>query len=311
MRVVDEPMETLHLYVVPENQLPPNGDHLAIFMMIFCSLFLIGIIVLSLLVPAPDHNVDFPLAIQGYSLPPVSKTVKITTIATGKQYVPSTPATGMITFYNGAIYRQIIPINTILKGADGVSVITDAQATIPPAEQTIPPTYGQTSVPAHAVAPGSLGNIQAGDINEACCVTSVIAQNASFHGGRDAYTYTYLSDKDVKNTTAPLLPTLQVQTLSMLPNPQLNPTCTTITTSSPAIGKETVKAVLSITEKCKALSFSVSSAKYRISLYSRKHFGTGTLTHVQFSIVGVKNMVITLFVTAQWNPVVVHHVIVK
>ena len=88
MRVVDEPMETLHLYVVPENQLPPNGDHLAIFMMIFCSLFLIGIIVLSVLAPAPDHNVEFPLAIEGYSLPPVSKTVKITTIATGKQYVP-------------------------------------------------------------------------------------------------------------------------------------------------------------------------------------------------------------------------------
>ena len=154
MRVVDEPMETLHLYVVPENQLPPNGDHLAIFMMIFCSLFLIGIIVLSVLVPAPDHNVEFPLAIEGYSLPPVTKTVKITTIATGKQYVLSTTATGMITFYNGAIYTQIIPINTILKGADGVPVITDAQATIPPAEQTIPPTYGQTSVPAHAVAPG-------------------------------------------------------------------------------------------------------------------------------------------------------------
>ena len=306
MRVVDEPMETLHLYVVPENQLPPNGDHLAIFMMIFCSLFLIGIIVLSVLVPAPDHNVEFPLAIEGYSLPPVSKTVKITTIATGKQYVPPTTATGMITFYNGAIYTQIIPINTILKGADGVSVITDAQATIPPAEQTIPPTYGQTSVPAHAVAPGSLGNIQAGDINEACCVTSVIAQNASFHGGRDAYTSTYLSDKDVKNTTAPLLPTLQVQTLSMLPNPQLNPTCTTTTTSSPGVGKETTNAVLRITETCKAFSYTIASVKDAISVYSR-HFGTGTLTHVQFSVVGItvkKRVAISLFVTAKWNPIV-------
>ena len=256
MRVVDEPMETLHLYVVPENQLPPNGDHLAIFMMIFCSLFLIGIIVLSVLVPAPDHNVEFPLAIEGYSLPPVSKTVKITTIATGKQYVP---------------------------------------------------TYGQTSVPAHAVAPGSLGNIQAGDINEACCVTSVIAQNASFHGGRDAYTYTYLSDKDVKNTTAPLLPTLQVQTLSMLPNPQLNPTCTTITTSSPGVGKETTNAVLRITETCKAFSYTIASVKDAISVYSR-HFGTGTLTHVQFSVVGItvkKRVAISLFVTAKWNPIVV------
>lgn len=188
--------------------------------------------------------------------------------------------------------------------------MTDEQAVIPPAVQTTPPTYGQVSVAAHALISGEVGNIQAGDINEACCVTSVIAQNTLFHGGRDAYTYTYLSDQDVKNTTAPLLPTLRLQTLSTLPNPQLNPTCTTVATSTPSVGKETLNAVLRITETCKALSYTVSSVKDAISLYS-EHFGTGTLTHVQFSIVGVKEVVITLFVTAQWNPIIVRHFVVK
>jgi hypothetical protein len=311
MRVVDEePMETLHLYVVPEDQLPPKRDYLAIFMVNFCFIVLIGIIAISILAPSPDHEVSFSLVIQGYSLAPVTKTIKVTAIATGKQYVPATTATGMITFYNGAIYSQIIPFGTVLKGADGIKVVTDEQAVIPPAVQTTPPTYGQVSVAAHALISGVVGNIQAGDINEACCVTSVIAQNTLFHGGRDAYTYTYLSDQDVKNTTAPLLPTLRLQTLSTLPNPQLNPTCTTVTTSTPSVGKETLNAVLRITETCKALSYTVSSVKGAISLYS-KHFGTGTLTHVQFSIVGVKEVVITLFVTAHWNPIIVRHFVFK
>jgi len=311
MRVVDEePMETLHLYVVPEDELPPKRDYLAIFTVILCLLVLISILAISILAPSPDHEVSFSLVIQGYTLAPVTRTIRVTAIATGKQYVPATTATGTITFYNGAIYSQIIPFGTVLKGADGIKVVTDEQAVIPPAAQTTPPTYGHVNVAAHALSSGKVGNIQVGDINEACCVTSVIAQNTLFHGGRDAYTYTYLSDQDVKNKTASLLPALQAQTLLTLPNPQLNPTCTTVTTSTPGVGKKTVNAVLRITETCKALSYSVSSAKEAISLYS-KHFGTGTLTHVQFSIVGVKNVVITLFVTAQWNPVSVRHFIFK
>jgi Baseplate J-like protein len=314
MRVLDqEPMETLHLYVVPEDQLPPKRDYFALCMVIFCSLFLIGIIALSLLAPSPNHEVSFSLAIQGYALAPVSKTVKVTAIATGRQHIAATTATGTITFYNGAIYTQIIPFGTVLKGSDGIAIITDEQAVIPAAQQTTPPTYGQVSVSAHALTQGIVGNIRAGDINEACCVTSVIAQNASFHGGRDASTYTYLSDQDVQNTTAPLLPMFQVQTLSLLPRPQLNPTCTTTTTSTPTIGKETTSAVLRITETCKAFSYAVTSVKEAVSIYS-KHFGRGTLTHVQFSIVGVtekKGVVISLYVIATWNPIVVRHFVAK
>jgi hypothetical protein len=312
MRVVDEePIETLHLYVVPEDQLPPKRDYFSIFMVISSLLILICILAITVLTPSPDHDVSFSLAIQGYALAPVSRTIKVTAIATGKQYVPATTATGTITFYNGAIYAQVIPFDTVLIGADGIKVVTDEQAVIPPAAQTTPPAYGRVSVSANALTSGKAGDIQAGDINEACCVTSVIAQNASFHGGRDAYTYTYLSGQDVQHIAVPLLPALQAQTLSTLPHPQLNTTCTTVTTSTPGIGKETVKAVLNITETCKALTFSVSSAKDRIRLYSRRHFGNGTLTHVQFNIVGVKAMVITLFVTAQWNPVIVRHFAVK
>jgi len=308
MRVIDEePMETLHLYIVPEDQLPPKRDYFAIFMIIFCSLFLIGIIALSLLAPSPNQDVSFSLSIQDFHLAPVSKTITVSVTATGQGHIPASTATGTITFYNGAIYTQIIPFGTMLKGSDGIAVITDEQAVIPPAAQSIPPTYGYTSVTAHAVTAGASGNIQEGEINMACCVTSVIAQNPySFTGGRNARDFTYLTQEDVTNAQAPLLPTLQAETLSMLSYPQLNPLCTTATISSPSVGKETMSAVLRITEICSAFSYSLTSVKDAISTYSRR-FGTGKLTHVQFSVVGIKGVVITLFVTAQWEPVVMHH----
>src|SRR6266567_7073733 len=150
MRVVDEePMETLHLYVVPEDQLPPKREYLTIFTVIFSLIVLAGILAISIFAPSPDHEVSFSLVIQGYALAPVSRTVKVTAIATGRQYVPATTATGTITFYNGAIYAQIIPFGTVLKGSDGIQVVTDEQAVIPPAAQTTPPTYGQVRVSAH------------------------------------------------------------------------------------------------------------------------------------------------------------------
>jgi Baseplate J-like protein len=301
--VDDQPMETLHLYVVPENQLPRKRDYLTICMISFCSLLFFSIIAISLF-PSKPQEVTYSVHVQGFSLAPMRKTVHTTVIATGKQYVPATTASGTITFYNGAIYSQIIPSDTIIKGEDGVSVITDEQATIPPASQTIPPTYGQIRVSAHSVMPGTSGNITAGDINEACCATSIIAQNASFHGGHDAYTYTFLSEKDVQNATTPLLPMLQSETLSLLSRPQVNPTCTTVTSSSPSIGKETTSAVLRITETCKAFSYRLTSVNDAVSLYSR-HFGKGKVTHVQFAVVGIKGSSITFFVTAQWEPNVV------
>ena len=143
------------------------------------TIILIGILAITLLAPSPDHDVSFSLAIQGYALAPVSRTIEVTAIATGKQYVPATAATRTITFYKGAIYAQIIPFDTVLTGADGIRVVTDEQAVIPPAAQTTPPTYGHVSVAAHALIPGKAGNIQAGDINEACCVTSVISLSVS------------------------------------------------------------------------------------------------------------------------------------
>ena len=54
-------------------------------------------------------------------------------------------------------------------------------------------------------------------------------------------------------------------------------------------------------ETCKADSYSVTSVTHAITTYS-KGFGTGTLTHMQFFAVGVKNGVVLLYVVGRWNP---------
>ena len=305
-QIVDEqPMETLHLYVVPE--VPnPRRDYLSIFITILCSLIVIGIIALSVFSPTPDHSVEFTITVQGFALPPVTKTTTVTATATVKGHNDATFATGILTFYNGALYTQIIPLGTILIGSDGVSVITDAQTVIPPAAQTTPPTYGYTSVPAHSLKGGTAGNIQARDINLACCVTSVIAQNHfAFTGGRNARNFTYLTKQDVTHTITALLPTLHSQALSLFPSsPILNPTCTTATATTPRVGKETKSAMLTIVETCKAFSYSISIAQFAIVTYN-KRFGSGVLAHIQFVVVGISATKIMLYVTAQWKPIFV------
>jgi Baseplate J-like protein len=307
MHVLDEPpQETIHLYVLPEDQLPQKPDYPSIMVAVIAFLCLLTILGIALYSAAPaEQEVSFTLTVPGFHLAPVSKTLKTTVIATGKGHTPATVASGMITFYNGAIYTQIIPVGTILKGSDGVSVITDQQAIIPPAAQTTPPTYGHTSVAAHALVPGAEGNIHAGDINQACCVTSVLAQNPySFTRGTDARIFTYLTKQDVHKTLSSLLPTLQAATLSFLPNPRLHSSCSTTTVSSPSIGKETASASLTIIETCQADSYSEQSVAQAITTYST-HFGKGMLTSVQFFVVGStekKGVILTLYVVGRWTP---------
>jgi len=303
MRVLnEEPMQTLHLFVVPEDQWPRKSDYPSIALATIAFLCIFAILGISVFSKAPENEVSFTISVPTFRLPAVSKTLKTTVTATGKGRRPATIAGGMITFYNGAIYSQIIPVGTILKGSDGVAVITTQQAVIPPAAQTTPPTYGHTNVLAQATIAGEGGNIVAGDINMACCASSVIAQNPySFTGGTNARDFTFLTSQDMSKTISPLLPTLQSSVLSNLPAPQLNPSCSTKSTSEPAVGKETKTARVAIVETCSAMTYSVPLVVHTISTYTHR-FGKGTLTHIEFFQVDTRKGAVVLYVTGRWMP---------
>ncbi|HVB23825.1 MAG TPA: hypothetical protein VNG51_17950 [Ktedonobacteraceae bacterium] len=306
----EEQIETVHIYVVPEDQVPPEPTYLNTACFLLCCFFLLGIIAFSLFSQTPPQTISFNTTIVGFRLPSVTKTMHVTIQATGKGHIDATFAQGEITFYNGQPYTQIIPVNTILKGSDGVAIITDAQAVIPPAAQTIPPTYGQTSVLAHSVTPGTTGNILAGDINMPCCVTSVIAQNPyNFAGGRNSRDFTFLSEKDVAGAVLSLTPPLQQETQALFKSSiVLNPTCSINVRSNRTVGQEGKSALLTVTAVCTAISYSEIAAKNQIVRVGKQF---GILTNIRYYIVqiGEKKGVITLrlYVSAVVHPVVHIH----
>ena len=300
--LVREPPETI------ESTPPPPRDTRSWLVAALFTMLLVVIMAASLLAPQPNTSKSFTVTIQGFALAPVHQSVIVTAQATGKGVIAPTTATGSITFYNGQPYTQIIPTGTTLKGQDGVAVITDEAATIPPAAQTIPPTYGQVTVPAQALVPGTSGNITAGDINEPCCVASVIAQDASaFSGGRNGQHFTYVTKQDVYRAIAPLLSTLEQRVPQLFTSLALAPTCVPAVAAVPPIGQKAATVKVTATVSCTAVSYDPHRVLIAIAAYSSR-FGPGTWSNLAYQVVSVsKTKQITLYVTGNWHPIIARH----
>lgn len=134
------------------------------------------------IIPVEQHiSTSATIQVQGRALTPLTLSESQTVAATGHKHQNATQAQGTITFYNGLFTSQTIAAGTVLTGADGMQVVTDQPAVIPAGT---PPIYGHVTVSAHALNPGSQGNIASYDINQACCLTSVLAKNTqAFTGG--------------------------------------------------------------------------------------------------------------------------------
>lgn len=318
----NEPEDTLHVYVEEDRIIfvreppetidsnpPPPQDHRSLLIAALFTLLLVVIMLATALAPSPDTSKAFPVTVQGFTLAPVHQSVTVTAQATGKGVIAPTTARGSITFYNGQPYTQIIPTGTILKGQDGIAVITDAAAPIPPVIETIPPTDGQVAVQAHALVPGASGNIVAGDINEPCCVTSVIAQNPSaFTGGRDGQHFTYVTKQDVYHTITPLLSTLEAKTPQLFASLALAPTCTPIVSAMPPVGQKAATVRVTATVSCTAVSYDPQSVQNAIAAYS-SHLGPGTWSNLAYQVIAVsKHQQITLYVTGNRHPIMARRI---
>jgi hypothetical protein len=317
----EEPEETIHVYVeedritfvrqspeTVESTPPPHASR-SWLVVVLCAVLLAVIIVASLLAPSPTTSKAFTVTVQGFALAPVHQSVTVAAQATGAGVIAPTTAMGSVTFYNGQPYTQIISTGTILKGQDGIAVITDEAATIPPVSQTIPPTDGQVTVLAHALTPGTIGNIAAGDINEPCCVTSVIAQNPSaFTGGRGGQRFTYVTKQDVYRAVTPLLSTLERRVPQLFTSLALAPTCVPTVAAVPPVGQKAVTVNVTATVRCTAVSYDPSQVRRAIAAYS-SHFGPGTWSNLASQVIVVsKNKQITLYVTGNWQPIVARRI---
>jgi hypothetical protein len=188
--------------------------------------------------------------------------------ATGRGHQVATQAGGPITMFNGLFTSRTIAAGTILTGKDGVQVVTNTAALIPPAQATTPPTYGRVTVEARALDAGPQGNIPAYDLNAPCCATSVLAQNTgAFQGGQNAYDYRYITRRDITQAATPMRATLasSIQAAlvaQLLPGEALvAPMCVPTTTSSNQPGDRESQVRVTASESCTALAYNQQAAQ--------------------------------------------------
>jgi hypothetical protein len=210
-------------------------------------------------------------------------------LASGVAHVPATRAHGTLTLYNAATYPQTIAAGTMLTGADGVQVVTDAPAPIPAGN---PPLFGVITVSAHTVLAGSHGNITALDVNALCCVAGVAVKNtAGFTGGQDAQTYTTVRQADIDGLTRPLVETLtQGATLGV--RSQLRPqewlvtipACIPAISADHTVGSRATQVTVSVAVTCQSEVYDQQAAR-RLAATSLKQ-ETATALGATYALVG-------------------------
>ena len=197
-----------------------------------------------------------------YQLPPITRTQQATAKATGTRHQDATPATGLITFYNGSFTAQTVASGTRLTGKDGVPILTSQAASIPPATPTTPPTYGTVSVTASSSLAGTGGNIPASDIDQACCGSSILAQNLyPFSGGQDERDIPVLTKTDITTGTQILMSQVN-GTVNDQAQQETKPgyillplQCSQTLKASQQPGDQASTATLTLTETCNPLAY--------------------------------------------------------
>ncbi len=231
--------------------------------------------------------------IPGRLLPSFTLSQLETVKTTGIGHQAATSSQGYITFYNGLLVSQTVSAGTILTGRDGVQVITDQTAFLPAGN---PPIYGQVTIFAHVIVPGRAGNIQAYDVKSAFS-SSILAKNLQpFYGGKDARTYSMVSQADIDNVVTHLKPSL-TQSIQGAFSIQLTtgealitPHCVLKTGADHGVGEEAAQVQVSVSQTCQAAAYQQADLQQLVShvvnqeAVSRFGSGYGLVGDMQISL---------------------------
>jgi hypothetical protein len=186
---------------------------------------------------------------------------------TGTGHQQAQAAHGIIILYNALPAPQLIPAGELLKGADGVQVVTDENAIIPAAQL---PIDGQASVEAHALNIGPGGNIRTGDIYGPCCRDNVFAFNRAFRGGQDARTYRTVALQDINEAATGLKTSLDQSAQAALllrvhGDETLIPPlpCTSIVTADHHAGEEATQLHVTVEMTCTGEVYNTNAFHYQ------------------------------------------------
>lgn len=189
MQQVEDKIETIHLYVVREEEKRPS-TFLPLFFALLCLTGLAAFTIYSGEHPSYEHET---LRVPAILLPVKTFTTAVSVIPTGKKTYGATTASGIVTLYSGSDFTQIVPSGFTVISKGGVQFATNSAVTVPAAN---PPNFGFATVSAHAVVSGKTGNIPAYAINQVEGSTIYLRNLAAFTGGQDAYAVTFVTPQD-------------------------------------------------------------------------------------------------------------------
>src|SRR5260370_7843534 len=151
MQTVDEELETIHLYIVREEEARPSV--LPIILSVLALSLLVSLCVFS---PYQQPEERLAIRIPAVFFPVKSFTSSVHIIPTGIKAYPATNAHGVLTIYNGSILSQQLPQGMILTSTNGIEIVTDESIFISAGN---PPYYNIATVSAHAAPAAHPGNL--------------------------------------------------------------------------------------------------------------------------------------------------------
>ncbi len=202
-QVEDEPIETIHLYVVREGQKRPS-----LIPVIISVLALSILIAFCALTPYRQPVIRAAIRIPAVLLPLKTLSAATPIIATGIKTYPATTAHGTLIITNGSVIAQQLPAGLIFTGTDGQGVATDAAVFVPAGSAA---GYGVATVQAHATTSGKGGNIPALDIDSVEGTSLYIRNLRPFTGGQDAYSVKFVTPGDKQTALGSARETLAAQ----------------------------------------------------------------------------------------------------
>ena len=206
--IATEPMETIHLYVVREEEKRPHTA-LPLLCAFLCLACIVAITLYSEQHPYYEHA---RLTIPAQFLPLKMFKVEIPIIPTGVKTYPATYAHGFLTFSNGSVIGQSVPAGFTVDGA-----MTDRATYVPPATAN---GFGVSTVSAHLLTSGI--NMSTLSINEVIGSSLFIRNLSPFTGGYPAYSVTIQLPKDLEtaiNTAKAFVAAREFQIQAFLARP--------------------------------------------------------------------------------------------
>src|SRR2546422_9013168 len=158
MQVVDDEMETIHLYVVRQKEKRPYTAF-PLFCALLCLVSIVAVTLYSAEHPYYEHE---RLTVPAMFLPLKVFKAEVPITPTGVKTYPATYAVGTLTLTNGSVLSEVLPQGVIFNGVNGIEVQTTQSVFIPAGSAA---GYGVASVPAKALTAGKAGNIQTLAVN--------------------------------------------------------------------------------------------------------------------------------------------------